>query len=166
MDNYIDVEAIKVRTNAKELRYAHGIEDSGMDVFVSMISCKLDGNWCDFFSYTLKPNETVIVKTGWKLKVPCGYEVQVRPTSGNSLKTKLRIANSPGTIDAGYEDEIGVIVENIGDKPINLFEGSKIAQLVVAPIVHAKINLVDTFSSNSNRGLDGYGSTGTLLNNQ
>lgn len=163
MENFINVEAIKVRENVKALEYAHGIEDSGMDVYVSLISCKEDGKWCEFLNYTLKPNETVIVKTGWRLKVPCGYEIQVRPTSGNSLKTKLRVANSPGTVDAGYEDEIGVIVENIGDGTITLSEGAKVAQLVFVPIVHANISLVDAFSSNSNRGLDAYGSTGTIL---
>lgn len=163
MSNIIDVESIQVRNNAKELKYAHGFEDSGVDVYIAAISKKIDGKWCEFLNYTLMPGETVLVKTGWKLKVPSGYEFQVRPTSGNSLKTKMRIANSPGTIDSGYEDEIGVIVENIGNNTIELKEGNKVAQLVLATVIHAKFKKVEEFSNSSIRGLDGYGSTGTIL---
>lgn len=162
-NSLINVEAIQVNKNAKQLKYAHGLEDSGMDVYISRVSTKINGEWCEFFNYTLKPGETVIVKSGWKVKVPIGFELQVRPTSGNSLKTKMRIANAPGTIDAGYEDEIGVIVENIGSTPIELREGNKVAQLVLSAVYHAKVIEVEQFSSSSVRGLDGYGSTGTIL---
>jgi len=89
--------------DAKIPQYAH-IDDSGLDIYA------LD-------DYTIAPGETKLIPTGIKVALPPGYELQVRPKSGRALKTKLRIANTPGTIDAGYRDEIGVIVENI-DPPI------------------------------------------------
>ena len=89
--------------DAKIPQYAH-IDDSGLDIYA------LD-------DYTIAPGETKLIPTGFKVALPPGYELQVRPKSGRSLKTKLRIANTPGTIDAGYRDEVGVIVENI-DPPI------------------------------------------------
>lgn len=89
--------------DAKIPQYAH-ISDSGADVYA------LD-------DITIGPGETVLVPTGFKVALPPGYELQVRPKSGRTLKTKLRIANTPGTIDAGYRDEVGIIVENI-DPPI------------------------------------------------
>lgn len=89
--------------DAKIPQYAH-IDDSGMDIYA------LD-------DYTIAPGETKLIPTGFKIALPPGYELQVRPKSGRALKTKLRIANTPGTIDAGYRDEVGVIVENV-DPPI------------------------------------------------
>ena len=89
--------------DAKIPQYAH-IDDSGMDIYA------LD-------DYTIAPGETKLIPTGFKVAIPPGYELQVRPKSGRALKTKLRIANTPGTIDAGYRDEVGVIVENV-DPPI------------------------------------------------
>ena len=87
------------RDEAKVPTYAHDT-DSGLDVYATE-------------DISVDPGETVLVKTGIKVAVPQGYELQVRPKSGISLKTKLRVANTPGTIDAGYRDEIGIIIENI-----------------------------------------------------
>ena len=86
--------------NAKIPQYAH-ISDSGVDVYA------LD-------DITVKPGETVLVPTGIKVALPAGYELQVRPKSGRCLKTKLRVANTPGTIDQGYRDEIKVIIRTEG----------------------------------------------------
>lgn len=85
--------------DAKIPQYAH-ISDSGVDVFA------LD-------DITIKPGGTVLVPTGIKVALPAGFELQVRPKSGRALKTKLRIANTPGTIDQGYRDEIKIIIENV-----------------------------------------------------
>jgi len=93
--------------NAKMPQYAHQT-DSGMDVYA------LD-------DITIAPGETVLVPTGLKVALPPGFELQVRPKSGRALKTKLRIANTPGTIDQGYRDEIKIIVENI-EPPIKEIE--------------------------------------------
>lgn len=96
---YVKIPIEYCHENAKEPQYAH-ISDSGMDVYA------LD-------DITVKPGETVLVPTGIKVALPPGYELQVRPKSGRALKTKLRVANTPGTIDQGYRDEIKVIIENV-----------------------------------------------------
>lgn len=104
--------------------------------------------------------ETILVKTGLKVALPDGWELQVRPRSGLSLTSLLRIANAPGTIDAGYRDEIGVIVTNIGTENVTLEKGTRIAQLVLAPIYKANFTVVEDVSTyGENRG-GGFGSTG------
>lgn len=104
--------------NAKIPQYAH-ISDSGVDVYA------LD-------DITVKPGETVLVPTGIKVALPAGYELQVRPKSGRALKTKLRVANTPGTIDQQYRDEIKVIIENIDSpiKDITLDEEGKVTSIL------------------------------------
>ena len=99
-----------------------------------------------------------IIPTGLKLAIPDGYELQVRPRSGLSFKTKLRIANSPGTVDGDYRDEVGIIVENIGEEVIVINHGDRIAQFVYAPIVHADYNVKDKLDETTRKG--GFGSTG------
>lgn len=99
----IRVPIERCHEDAKIPVYAHET-DSGMDIYA-------------LEDITVKPGETVLVPTGLKVAIPNGYELQVRPKSGRALKTKLRVANTPGTIDAGYRDEIKVIIENI-DPPI------------------------------------------------
>ena len=134
---------------------------------------------------TLAPGEQRIIPIGIKVAIPAGYELQVRPKSGISAKTKLRIANAPGTIDAGYRDEIGIIVENVeppikdiqydfnddGSVNINsmsiihgssytIGEGQKIAQLVLAEVPKVTLLKVEKVSDiGENRG-GGFGSTG------
>lgn len=131
----------------------------------------------------LMPGETKIIRTGLKCAIPAGYELQMRPRSGKSAKTKLRIANAPGTIDSGYRDEIGVIVENIEPEikkieyilnsdgqyiitniikgsPITISKGDKIAQMVLQEIPGAAFVKVASVSDiGENRG-GGFGHTG------
>jgi len=152
--------------DAKMPQYAH-ITDSGADVFA------LD-------DITIKPGETVLVPTGLKVALPAGYEIQVRPKSGRCVKTKLRVANTPGTIDQGYRDEIKVIVENV-ESPIKditvdeegrvtsilygssytIGKGEKFCQLVLAEV--PKMSFYPTESvleiDTEDRG-GGFGSTG------
>lgn len=161
-DRTLEMKVKKLRDNVKDLVYAHGEEDSGMDLYVAAIAKKENGEWKEYDKHTLQPNETVLVKTGWAVSIPIGTELQIRPTSGNSLKTKLRIPNSPGTIDAGYRNEIGIIVENTGKSLISLTEGMKIAQAVMVPVLHPTIIEVNNLDE-TDRGLDGFGSTGTIL---
>ena len=97
-----------------------------------------------------------MVKTDIAIDLPFGYEAQVRPRSGKTLKTKLRV--NFGTIDHTYNKEIGVITDNIGDEPITVEKGNRIAQLVIAPVVYPKPKQVDWFENESDRGA--YGSTG------
>ena len=117
--------------------------DSGLDLYVSE-------------TVTIPPRTTKLVKTDVAIELPVGYEGQVRPRSGTSLKTKLRVAL--GTIDQTYHKEIGIITDNISDKPIVVEKGQRLAQLVVTPVVYPKVNEVERFENESDRS--GYGSTG------
>lgn len=161
MLNKINLPIKVLREDAIIPKYAHGVEDSGMDLYASLISVKIDNKWLNYEEYSIKPNETVLVKTGIAAAAPIGTELQVRPTSGNSLKTMLRVANAPGTIDAGYRNEIGVIITNTGTTNVTISKNDKIAQMVLVPILHAEIEVVNDLPE-SDRGLNGYGSTGTI----
>lgn len=152
----VEVKRKKLRSDAKDLEYAHE-GDSGIDLY-PIVFTTLDG--FDHQNYKLKPGERVIGKIGWALELPPNYEFQIRPTSGNSAKTKMTIIF--GTIDDCYRGEIGVLIENSGDNIIHLMSGKKIAQMVLAFVPKAKFIDVDELSS-TDRGEDGYGSTGTIL---
>lgn len=152
--------------DAKMPTYAH-LTDAGMDIYLTE-------------DVTIHPGETVLIPTGIKVALPLGYELQVRPKSGRSLKSKLRIANTPGTIDAGYRDEIGIIADNIDPvirhadmdetgrlynilwgSDITLSKGEKIAQLVLSEVPKAVFYEVETVAGIANDGRNGgFGSTG------
>ena len=158
----VDVEIVQLREDAKLPTYEHGnFDNSGMDLYAAAVAFKEDGEWKEYQGGDIAPGETVLVKTGFAMAIPQGLELQIRPTSGNSLKTKMRVANSPGTIDASYRGEIGIIIENIGDINITLHQGAKVAQGVLCPVYHASFKMVDKLDETS-RGKDGYGSTGTI----
>lgn len=113
---------------------------------------------------TIHPGNTTLVKTGLSFEIPKGFELQVRPRSGMSLKTKLRVANSPGTIDSDYRWEVCIILDNIGsrDVPGNIVairKGDRIAQGVICPIIRAQFEEVEELSS-TGRGQGGFGSSG------
>src|ERR1700734_2772666 len=117
---------------------------------------------------SIAPGETKLVKTGLAVSIPKGYELQVRPRSGTSFKTKLRVANSPGTIDADYRGEVCVIMENIGphggtnngeQNTYHLKSGERIAQGVVCPVLQVEFEEVEELDE-TKRGLGGWGSTG------
>ena len=107
----------------------------------------------------LKPLSRAAVPTGIALEIPSGFEAQVRPRSGRALDEGLTLVNSPGTIDADYRGEVKVILINLGDAPITLKPGDRIAQLVIAPVAHAQIVEVEGLES-SVRGAGGFGHTG------
>ena len=108
----------------------------------------------------VKPGERVLVPTGLSLEIPFGYEVQVRPRSGLSLKSPLMIVNSPGTIDCDYRGEVCIIVGNFGNEDYVIEHGLRIAQLVIAPVIQAKYSVTTTLNE-TKRGAGGFGSTGT-----
>ncbi|NSW89748.1 MAG: dUTP diphosphatase [Firmicutes bacterium] len=139
--------------------------DAGMDVFAAE-------------DIIIKPGETVIVPTGIKMAIPEGYEIQVRPRSGISFRTPLRIVNSPGTIDSGYRDELGIIMNNSSDincsnneiftlesegnkmGAYKIKKGDRIAQIVLQRVPKIKFTVVDSVKYiGSDRG-GGFGSTG------
>lgn len=108
----------------------------------------------------LKPLGRAIVKTGLFIELPIGYEAQVRPRSGLAAKKGITILNSPGTIDADYRGEIGVILVNLSDEPFTVENGERIAQLIIAK--HERAEWIEAESlSETDRGAGGFGSTGT-----
>jgi dUTP pyrophosphatase len=109
---------------------------------------------------TLQPLERTIVKTGLFIELPIGYEAQVRPRSGLAAKKGITVLNAPGTVDADYRGEIGVILVNLSNEAFTIENGERIAQLVIAKHERAEWNEVDQLSETS-RGVGGFGSTGT-----
>jgi len=108
----------------------------------------------------LEPGRIKLVPTGLYVAVPPGYEVQVRPRSGLALKHGLTVVNAPGTIDADYRGEVGVIVGNIGREAFTITRGMRIAQLVVAAVARADVQQVDELPE-THRGEGGFGHSGT-----
>ncbi|MDY0780466.1 dUTP diphosphatase [Tenacibaculum sp. IB213877] len=108
---------------------------------------------------TLKPLERAIVKTGLFIALPQGYEAQVRPRSGLAAKKGITVLNSPGTVDADYRGEIGVILVNLSNEDFIVNDGERIAQLVIAK--HERVNWQEVAILNeTDRGAGGFGSTG------
>lgn len=108
---------------------------------------------------TLAPGARALVPTGLAIALPSDCEAQVRPRSGLAVKHGLTVLNSPGTIDADYRGEVQVLLINLGDKPVIIERGMRIAQMVVARVVRARLAAVD-FLDLTQRGTGGFGSTG------
>ena len=125
--------------------YAHQ-DDAGMDLR-SVEDC------------TVPRGGRLLVHTGLQMELPPGYEAQVRPRSGLALKHGVTVLNTPGTIDAGYRGEVGVILANFGDADFSVAKGDRIAQMVIAPVLRAEIAEADALDS-TDRGAGGFGSTG------
>ena len=109
---------------------------------------------------TLQPLERVIVKTGLYIELPIGYEAQVRPRSGLAAKKGVTVLNAPGTIDADYRGEVGVILVNLSNEAFTIENGERVAQLVIAKHERAEWTVVSELSETT-RGEGGFGSTGT-----
>ncbi|HLV39131.1 dUTP diphosphatase [Xanthomarina sp.] len=124
------------------------IASAGMDLRASLSD-----------SVTLKPLERAIVKTGLFIELPIGFEAQVRPRSGLAAKNGITVLNSPGTIDADYRGEIGVILVNLSNENFTIENGERVAQLVIAKHERADWLEVKELSETS-RGAGGFGSTG------
>ena len=110
-------------------------------------------------SITLQPLERTIVKTGLFIELPIGFEAQVRPRSGLAFKNGITVLNSPGTVDADFRGEIGVILVNLSNQAFEIQNGERIAQLIVAKHERAEWSTVEELSETS-RGAGGFGSTG------
>ena len=122
---------------------------AGMDLLAAVSETK-----------TLKPGERALIPTGLAFALPDGYEAQIRPRSGLALKNGISLVNSPGTIDADYRGEVGVIVINHGTESFAIERGTRIAQMVIAPYTRAQFSEVLELPT-SDRGTGGFGSTGT-----
>jgi dUTP pyrophosphatase len=110
----------------------------------------------------LPPGGRELVPTGFSIALPRGYEAQVRPRSGLALRAGVTVLNSPGTIDADYRGEIGVVLINLGSEPFVIRRGERIAQLVIAPVSRVAWQESGGLSE-SVRGAGGFGSTGTRV---
>lgn len=135
----------KLKENARLPEYAKE-GDAGMDLFSTE-------------KYSVKPGERVLVSTGISTEFPLGYELQIRPRSGLALKKGISVVNTPGTVDAGYRGEIGIILINLGQEVFEINPGDKIAQAVLNKFEVAEIQEVSELSETS-RGVGGFGSTG------
>ena len=111
-------------------------------------------------SITLKPLERCIVKTGLFIELPLGYEAQVRPRSGLAAKNGITVLNAPGTIDADYRGEIGVILVNLSNEDFTIENGERVAQMVISKHERAQWIQVEELEETA-RGAGGFGSTGT-----
>jgi dUTP pyrophosphatase len=137
-----------INKSSHELPSYETIASAGMDLRANITE-----------SITLNPLERTIVKTGLFIELPIGYEAQVRPRSGLAAKKGITVLNSPGTIDADYRGEIGVILVNLSNEPFVIENGERIAQLVIAKHERAEWQEVTELSETS-RGEGGFGSTG------
>lgn len=139
------VKFLKLDKEAQIPRYEHD-DDSGLD----LISIE---------DKDIPPGETQLIKTGISVELPEGTEAQVRPRSGLALKHSITVLNSPGTIDAGYRGEVGVILINHGKSTFSVSKGMRIAQMVIMPVIRAEIEEVEKLGE-THRGEGGFGSTG------
>ena len=141
----MEVRVVRIHDDALLPHYAHP-GDAGMDLY-------------SIEDVSIAPGETRLVRTGLKIAVPEQYEAQVRPKSGLALQHAVTVANTPGTVDSGYRGEICVILMNHGRETYHVHKHAKIAQLVICPVVRAKIIEVEQLDETS-RGEGGFGSTG------
>lgn len=141
----MEIKILKLNEAALIPRYSHP-DDAGLDLF-------------SVEETEILPGETKLIKTGIAIALPPGTEAQIRPRSGLALKHSITVLNSPGTIDAGYRGEIGVILINHGKNLFQIIPGMKIAQMVIASIIQAKISVVNELNVTP-RDIDGFGSTG------
>jgi dUTP pyrophosphatase len=141
----LKVKIQKICEDAVLPKYAHET-DAGMDLY----SVK---------RYVLKPRHRLLARTGLKMEIPRGYEMQIRPKSGLALKEGITVLNTPGTVDSDYRGEVGVILINHSSKTCRIEKNQKIAQAVFNKIEKAKLTEVKRVNE-TERGEGGFGSTG------
>jgi len=140
-------------------RLAHG-GDLPLPSYATRDSAGMDLSAAVAAELVLKPGARAIVPTGFAIALPPGYEAQVRPRSGLAAKNGVTVLNAPGTIDADYRGEVGVILVNHGDSDFVVTRGMRIAQMVIAPVAPATMAEVAELPQ-TQRGAGGFGSTGT-----
>jgi len=147
------------RINIKIARVGSGNGDLPLPAYMSEHS-----SGCDLFAAVdqttvIQPGQRTLIPTGIAVAVPPGYEAQIRPRSGLALKHGVTLVNTPGTIDADYRGEIGLIVINHGDEPFTIQRGERLAQMVIAPVLRAVIEEVPVLDATT-RNDGGFGHTG------
>ncbi len=149
--------AAQVTVDVTRLSHGAGLE---LPAYESALAAGMDLLAAVESHLVIEPGERALVPTGLAIALPPGFEAQVRPRSGLALKQGITVVNTPGTIDADYRGEVGVILINHGDAPFYVDRGMRIAQMVVTPVTQAVWNEVDTLPDSA-RGTGGFGSTGT-----
>ncbi len=146
----IKVKVKRLRPNKDEnpLPQYMSAQSSGLDLFADLEQ-----------EIVLNPGEWKLIPTGIAIAIPPGYEGQVRPRSGLALRNGVTLLNSPGTIDADYRGEIGVILINFGAQPLTIKKGDRIAQLVIAPVCQVSLECVKELDE-TERDQGGFGHTG------
>lgn len=147
-----------ITVDVQRLPHAEGLElpayqtahAAGLDLLAAVAEDK---------PVTLTPGQRALVPTGLMIAVPPGFEAQVRPRSGLALKHGVTVLNAPGTIDADYRGEVGVLLINHGDAAFTIRRGERVAQMIIAPVTQANLVGVESLSSTA-RGSGGFGSTG------
>ena len=142
-----------------EITHIRGSEDMSLPKYMTEHASGMDLSAAVKEDTVLKPGEIKLVPTGIQIGIPPGYEGQVRPRSGLALKHGISIVNSPGTIDADYRGEVGVILVNLGKKDFLIRRGDRIAQLVINKVARANLVYVDKLAKTS-RNEGGFGHTG------
>jgi dUTP pyrophosphatase len=148
MSAELAVQVSRVRSPADPLplpRYMT-VDAAGMDIYADLSE-----------DLTISPLGRALIPTGFAIALPQGYEAQVRPRSGLALRSGLTLLNSPGTIDADYRDEVKILVINLGDQPVFIKRGDRIAQLVVAPVTRVCWQEVERLDPTNRNG--GFGHT-------
>ncbi len=143
-----------------KVRRKEGCEDLPTPRYMSDAAAAMDLCAANEEPFELSPGDVKLVPTGLYVAIPKGYEGQVRPRSGLALKHGLLIVNSPGTIDSDYRGEVGVIVGNVGSEPYTIERGTRVAQLIIAPVVRATVQVVEKLDE-TERGGGGFGHTGS-----
>lgn len=146
---------IQLRIKRKE-----GCQDLPLPRYMSPAAAGMDLCAANVEPIVVEPGRVRLIPTGLYVAIPPGYEGQVRPRSGLALKHGLTLVNAPGTIDSDYRGEVGLIVGNIGPEPYTVERGTRIAQLVIAPVVQAEVVEVESLDA-THRGDGGFGHTGS-----
>ena len=145
--NELSIPVRLLKNNAIVPRY-QTTHAAGMDLHAALES-----------EVVLAPGERTLIPTGIALALPVGFEGQIRPRSGLALRQGITLLNSPGTIDADYRGEVGVIMVNLGQEPVTIVTGDRIAQLIVAPVTRAHLEVATELDS-TDRQDGGFGHTG------
>lgn len=143
------VPITRLRVTSDPLPLPHYLtgDAAGMDIYADLDE-----------DLTIAPLGRVLVPTGFAIALPQGFEAQIRPRSGLALRSGLTILNAPGTIDADYREEVKLLLINLGDQPVRLQRGDRIAQLIVAPVTRVQWEEVEALDPTERKG--GFGHTG------
>ena len=145
------MEIVKVICKAEDKEF--------LPVYSSAEAAGADLKACILDDIILKPGQRYLVPTGISIQLPAGYEAQIRPRSGLAIKHGISLVNAPGTIDSDYRGEVKIIMINHGSEDFVIHRGDRIAQMVIAPVIHGMFALSNSLDS-TDRGAGGFGSTG------